>query len=128
MSDPASGSPRSDDPMNSQQVCAEVSGFLFTHPCGQFARYRCGQCQKPICVQHSVNNGPIELCVSCAKGNLGNDQTPTRSYDTPYWYSTTHYDSNYHWPGSGSNDFTQADEAALTQEGDAEWEQNLGAS
>ncbi len=122
--DPASG-----------QVCHETSGFLFSHPCEQTARYACQRCGKPICTQHVDYHDGIEICIQCSK-QKPSKTTTKQPYgvendddyldEDPYWYSTRHYKS-YSWH---DDVFTEADESVLigNDDGDVEWENDMGAS
>ncbi len=114
--------------------CAETSGFLFSHKCGEAATTKCSQCQKFICLRHTITDEQRSLCTTCAKG-LPNTRSSSRYDDDPYFYSDVYY-PGYHHFGYGlgrSSDFTDGDEQAL---GDKEpelkdvkaFENNMGAS
>jgi len=114
------------------ETCRETSGFLFSHPCEQIARYVCERCGKPICPQHVAYHEGRTLCIGCEK------QAPTpeelkrpkiqddSAYDDPYWYSRLYYET-YSWH---DNEFTEADESVLIHHDgeDVEWEKDMGAS
>src|SRR5262245_28075489 len=103
------------DPQYRAGECGETSGFLFSHRCGEFALNVCGQCQKPICQQHTVVEQDLLLCTTCAKDRMqsGNVTNRDRYRDDPYFYSSYH--SYPMAMGHASSDFTDADEQALRQ-------------
>ena len=131
-------------------LCAEMSGFLFQHPCGMFARYQCDQCGKPICGQHSALVDNRNLCTSCSKPPTGQpqSQTPDQSGNRE-WHSAAYWaDVDVDWDPNTSDaptwyrkkrrhprtdehhDFTDADES-LFEAGEDEgvkWENDMGAS
>ena len=144
------------EPEKNAELCAEISGFLFQHPCGMFARYRCHQCEKPICVAHSVDQGKQTICESCSKSPTSQSQTsPNRRWlQDDYWYDIdVTIDDRPIWfrrkggirkPGSSrrlpkppanmDDDFTDADEIGFANNGphdavaDQAWENDMGAS
>lgn len=116
--------------------CAETSGFLFSHRCGEMAQSNCAECRKFICPRHTVNIDQRMLCTTCAKGVQRSDSGSTAYRDDPYFYSGYYY-PEYHSYSYGSarssHDFTDADEAALgareANDQDAKaFENNMGAS
>lgn len=68
------------------ELCAEISGFLFQHPCGMHARYRCHRCEKPTCIAHAVSHGNKTLCESCSKLPPEQPVPPN-----PYWRETEYW-------------------------------------
>lgn len=114
--------------------CAETSGFLFAHACGDFADFECTQCGKPICHRHTSQElGGPALCTACARQAYGEQSAqggPSDRYSNdPYFYSHRYYPT-YMWHG---HDFTEGDEAVLTGgEADANdlrgFENDMGAS
>lgn len=95
--------------------CAETSGFLFSHKCGEMAVQKCSGCNKYICARHSVTDQQRLLCTSCAKGQL-NSQAPNRYDDNdPYFYSSVYYPSyhQYRFGQHYNRDFNESDEQAL---------------
>ena len=109
--------------------CAETSGFLFRHSCGEPAATECRECGKPICKRHSVHEEGGLWCTTCAKQLFRDDELRGRRYydDDPYFYSTYHYTDYY-----DDTDFTES-EAVLTGgeagEEDVEtFEDDMGAS
>ena len=142
-------------PEKNAELCAEISGFLFQHPCGMFARYRCHQCEKPICVAHSVALGERPICESCAESPIDQQKSDLTKHwqdkefwdnidvqvdDRPMWYRRK---GGIHKPSSSTpiispnilnNDFTDADEIGFNDNGPGEifaeqpWENDMGAS
>ena len=114
-------------------LCEDRTGFLFDHPCKRFARLRCTRCRKPICERHRHAYQNAEYCTSCAQqmvpaGGAYYDDTPYfygRRYH-PYYHSYWLYDDDPDY--GGYDDFTDADAASTAQEGDASFENDLGAS
>lgn len=121
------------DPEYRVGECAETSGFLFSHACGEFAITECASCGKPICHRHAVpDEEEGTLCISCAKQRQrqsGRDLDDEYDSDDPYFYAG-HYYAGYYWD---SDDFTDSDEAVLSggEAGDDDlraFEDDMGAS
>ena len=138
-------------PEKNAELCAEISGFLFQHPCGMFARYRCDRCEKPICVAHSIAEGEQTICQSCSQSPVDQPQSSPKKHwqQGDYWHDI---DVDYHdrpmWyrrkggirkPGSINpiivdNDFTDADEIGFNKgnndsiTAEQPWENDMGAS
>lgn len=142
-------------PEKGAALCAEISGFLFQHPCGMHARHHCYRCEKPICVAHTVTQGEQTICQSCSK--LPPDQpTPTTKDwlagdywhdidveidDRPVWYrrksgirKSRLKKNRHHHSSEPDMDFTDADESEFdTPESnqifaEQPWENDMGAS
>jgi hypothetical protein len=116
--------------------CAESSGFLFSHRCGELAQSNCAECRKFICPRHTVSIDQRMLCTTCAKGVKRGERQSNTYYDDPYFYSSYYYPGYHvyhHGHHHSSHDFTDADEAALgAREANDEdvkaFENNMGAS
>jgi len=74
-------------------LCAEISGYLFQHPCGMLANWKCMKCQKPICNQHSVyqgvqginETGSNSICIACSKGQKPANDDELDWHDVDFW-------------------------------------------
>lgn len=118
--------------------CAEKSGFLFDHDCRNAASGACQRCAKSVCAKHLHPTHEGYMCTTCAKKAA---QTARRRGhhtgawdDDPLLYSAVYYDG-YGYYGRGSwgdeflaDDFTEADGDSFTDEGDGDWEHDMGAS
>ncbi len=135
---------RGDQDQNRQEVCAEISGKLFNHPCAQYARYVCARCGKPVCHQHVEKNADgNESCLSCLQ--LGPNAEPDLGWRGAAWWTGTDIDiiddrPTFYNPRKRQrqlerdrdDDFTDGDEAALLGDDDgfehSGWENDMGAS
>ena len=148
---PPSGSGKSTS--EKHPLCAEISGYLFQHPCGMLARWECMKCKKPICNQHSVYQGDQgineagsnSLCIACSKGETPDGDWRDQSYwdsveiemeDEPVWINrrrrrkleAKRKKKGFELP-DGDVDFSDADEGLFVNAEDpAGWEQDMGAS
>ncbi|HWE94478.1 MAG TPA: hypothetical protein VG269_10980 [Tepidisphaeraceae bacterium] len=127
-------------------TCQETTGFLFKHACPRPATVQCDSCQKLVCELHASGaNGTANYCTTCAKRLSKANPSANSDYDPydPYWYSGWHYRGyGYYGPGywghsyvtgnagpvHDSRDFTEADTAAVSAEGDAAFENEIGGS
>ena len=106
--------------------CAERTGFLFPHDCGNEAVSRCDSCQKAICVDHRHGVTEQDYCSTCAKRLPDARQ---RFHETPFFYGPTWYPSSGVFStGNDPDDFTDADGVSTLQEGSEAFERDLGAS
>ena len=151
--DPTSGRQSEKD----AALCAEISGFLFQHPCGMHARHRCHRCEKPTCVAHTVTQGEQTICQSCSE--LPPDQTASSTKDwrdgdfwsdidveieiddRPFWYrrksgirKSRRDKSQSKHAAEPNMDFTDADESGFDNSesnqifAEQPWENDMGAS
>lgn len=131
-----------------QGICNEQSGFLFNHDCDKPPVASCDMCDRPICESHSHKDGAAVGCTSCVKKekertrryeDTGRSGWDGRDHDyDPYFYSGYYYGYGYHHGfgydhGIGMHhhdpfDFTEADAAGLTEDGDDEFESDMSAS
>lgn len=120
-------------------ICNEKSGFLFSHDCYMVPHETCQRCQKPICLEHSHQEGGTTICTTCAKKRRSRSEGTGRSagrrrhdsYD-PYFYG-----GYYHGYGNGYGmnvgghdpfDFTDADGGSLMDDGQGGFENDMSAS
>ena len=142
-------------PEKEAALCAEISGFLFQHPCGMHARHRCHRCEKPTCVAHTVTQGEQTICQSCSELPPDQSTSPTKDWlegdfwtdidieidDRPFWYrrksgirkSRLKKDQHHH-SSEPDMDFTDADESGFDNPesnqilAEQPWENDMGAS
>ena len=142
-------------PEKEAALCAEISGFLFQHPCGMHARHRCHRCEKPTCVAHTVTQGEQTICQSCSELPPDQSTSPTKDWlegdfwtdidveidDRPFWYrrksgtrkSRLKKDRHHH-SSEPDMDFTDADESGFDNPesnqilAEQPWENDMGAS
>ncbi len=118
--------------------CLETSGFLFSHACSQPATGGCQKCAKHVCAKHTHPTPNGYMCTSCAKKEVQKTRQQNRSWegwdDNPYLYGTYYY-RGYGYYGRGAwghdffdDDFTEADGDSFYDQGDGDWEQDMGAS
>lgn len=91
--------------------CGETTGFLFSHACGEISLHICTQCQKPICMHHTVVCEEGTLCTTCAKSAPSRTGASRTNDDDPYFYSDTYY-PGYRRVG---HDFNDSDERLLRE-------------
>ncbi len=136
---------------NADGSCNEKSGFLFSHACDQLSTGACSRCSRPVCSEHTHPTEQGVLCTTCAKQAIkqerqqqGKTQTTSRGdydYHDPYFYAGYYYigygdyhrrgrwgHDHYHSVHHDSHDFTEADGAAFAQQGDEDFETDMGES
>lgn len=118
--------------------CTETSGFLFSHPCRNAPSASCQKCAKGVCAKHIHPTPNGYMCTSCAKKAATSAKRHGRQWgaweDDPLLYGTFYYD-DYGYYGRGHwghehlpDDFTEADGASFVEEGEGDWEHDMGAS
>jgi len=143
-------------PEKDAELCAEISGFLFKHPCGMFARHRCHLCDKPICVAHSVlagdPPGEYNICQSCSERSAEQPSPAKKNWlqpdywddidvtidDRPIWYRRKRGEKpksvKRHREKQYDDDLTDADEIGFESDSaesnidHSNWENDMGAS
>lgn len=121
-------------------TCQDTHGFLFKHPCTHPASGNCSVCGKAICHQHVRLVEGEACCIACSKRGTSSRRADD-DYHDPYYYGPRYYRGygyyGYgHWGhdhhqsahGHDPNDFTEGDAEALGEEGDADFESDMGAS
>lgn len=122
-----------------EDFCNETSGFLFNHDCQRAPINHCGQCNKPICDEHSHQNQSEILCTECAKkirqhGSRQRGQAEDyQDWNDPYFYAGYYYGSSYtgSYHAASRNDphdFTEADGESLDHESDEGFENDMSES
>jgi len=120
-----------------QGMCAERSGFLFSHACTRMSSGQCSRCSKEICAEHTFASEEGLLCTSCGKrdrrqqrGGMGG-----RYRHNPFFYSGYYHGWGHHGRGQwgndharDANDLTEADGESLQAEGDEDFEEDMGGS
>jgi hypothetical protein len=92
--------------------CRETAGLLFPRACHEAAAVQCAKCARPVCAAHVRPAGGTQLCVSCVREGI-RDQQHRGSFahlaNDPYffWYFTS--------PHTG--DFTGSDYALFGDAG-----------
>ena len=118
--------------------CNEKAGFLFEHACTDTATGACQKCRKAVCQRHTHPTPHGYMCTSCAKKEVKKQRFQRQRWpgwdDNPFLYDTYYY-NGYGFYGRGywgndylGDDFTEADGESLRQEGDGDWEYDMGGS
>lgn len=120
-----------------QGMCAERSGFLFSHACTRMAAGQCSRCTKEICEEHTFASEEGLLCTTCAKKARRQQRggmSSGRYRHNPFFYHGYYHGWGHHRRGhwghdeADKNDLTEADGESLQAEGDEDFEQDMGGS
>jgi hypothetical protein len=119
-------------------MCAERSGFLFSHECTRMSSGNCTRCTKEICAEHTFASEEGLLCTTCAKKARRQQRAGMSSdrhrHDPFFYHGYYHGWGHYghgHWGHHhyrDENDLTEADGESLQAEADEDFEQDMGGS
>lgn len=127
-------------------MCNESTGFLFRHPCQNFARNRCAACSKRICDDHTSLVEGVAYCPACGQAESrrrGIAPDRGRGDDDTYYDGGTYYSGyGHHRPGrwghahshggrvepNDPDDLQAGDAESLRTEGDEGFEVDMSES